>query len=221
MNARRPQGRGPGRPSGCRRVSITSAMGDMNGAETPQGAAQAPEQGPCVEQPRASAHSEAAGHAPGSTTGSASGSVPRRPTARFMLGHPARWMALGMGSGLSPVAPGTVGTLWSWVSFLVLSPWLDDAQWLLLIALGIGMGVWACTRTARELGMSDPSCIVWDEIVAFRFFDAVKPPPVNWADQLFKPRSPGAVGLLQGWGILFDDLVAAFCVVLLWALWWF
>lgn len=167
----------------------------------------------------------------------------RRATARFMLGHPARWLALGLGSGLSPVAPGTVGTLWSWVSFLMLEPFLDDAQWLMLIALGIGVGVWACTRTARELALADPSCIVWDEIVAFwivllmiqpssvweqviafglfRFFDAVKPPPVNWADQLFKPRSAQAVGLLQGWGILFDDLVAAFCVVMLWALWWF
>lgn len=191
----------------------------------------------------------------------------RRPTARFMLGHPARWMALGLGSGLSPVAPGTVGTLWSWVCFLVLEPFLDDGQWLMLIALGIAVGVWACTRTARELAMADPSCIVWDEIVAFwivllmiqpaswgeqavafglfRFFDAVKPPPVNWADQLFKPRSVASgfvkglgardsteaatgaasevprVGWLQGWGILFDDLVAAFCVVLLWALWSF
>lgn len=174
---------------------------------------------------------------------SAAGPAPRRPSARFMLGHPARAIALGLGSGLSPVAPGTVGTLWSWVSFLVLEPFLDDAQWLLLIAAGIALGVWACTRTARELRLADPSCIVWDEIVAFwivllmvqpatwaeqavafalfRFFDAVKPPPVNWADQLFKPRSTAAVGWLQGWGILFDDLVAAFCVVLLWALWWF
>lgn len=167
----------------------------------------------------------------------------RRPSARFMLGHPARWIALGLGSGLSPVAPGTVGTLWSWISFLVLEPFLDDTQWLLLIAAGIGVGVWACTRTARELALADPSCIVWDEIVAFwivllmiqpatgweqaaafamfRFFDAAKPPPVNWADQLFKPRSATPIGWLQGWGILFDDLVAAFCVVLLWAVWWF
>ena len=169
--------------------------------------------------------------------------APVRATVGFMLGHPARWIALGLGSGLSPMAPGTVGTLWAWVSFLVLEPFLDDEQWVLLIAIGIAVGVWACTRTARELGTADPSCIVWDEVVAFwivllmiqpasgleqliafglfRFFDALKPPPVHWADQLFKPRSPQAVGLLQGWGILFDDLVAAFCVVMLWALWWF
>lgn len=167
----------------------------------------------------------------------------RRPTARFMLGHPARWMALGLGSGLSPWAPGTVGTLWAWVSYLVMEPWLDDGAWLLLITASLLVGWWACTRTARELRLVDPSCIVWDEIVAFwlvlvmiqpdsvweqaaafavfRFFDAAKPPPVNWADQLFKRRSAEAPGWLQGWGILFDDLVAAFCTLLLWALWRF
>jgi phosphatidylglycerophosphatase A len=52
-----------------------------------------------------------------------------RPTAGFMLRHPAHWFALGFGSGLSPRAPGTVGTLWGWVSFLVLSRWLDDTGW--------------------------------------------------------------------------------------------
>ena len=36
-------------------------------------------------------------------------------------------LALGLGSGLSPKAPGTVGTLWAWASFLVLYPWLEDA----------------------------------------------------------------------------------------------
>jgi len=179
----------------------------------------------------------------GTDTEPTTAAVGRRATARFMLGHPARWMALGLGSGLSPVAPGTVGSLWSWVSFLVLEPFLTDVQWLLLIAAGIGVGVWACARTARELALSDPSCIVWDEIVAFwivllmiqpsswweqalsfamfRFFDAAKPPPVNWADQLFKSKPAAPIGWLQGWGILFDDLVAAFCVVMLWALWSF
>lgn len=169
--------------------------------------------------------------------------APRRPTVLYLLGHPARWIALGLGSGLSPVAPGTVGTLWAWVSFLVLQPWLDDAQWLMLLVASLLVGWWACTRTARELRMADPSCIVWDEVVAFwlvllmigpapwweqflafavfRFFDAVKPPPVGWADQLFKPRSSLEPGWLQGWGILFDDLVAAFCTLLLWALWRF
>ena len=55
--------------------------------------------------------------------------APSRPTARFMLRHPAHWVALGFGSGLAPKAPGTVGTLWGWVSFLVLDRWLGSAGW--------------------------------------------------------------------------------------------
>ena len=50
--------------------------------------------------------------------------------------------------------------------------------------------------------------------VLFRFFDAVKPGPVAWADRLFK-----GFGWRGGWGILWDDLVAAFCTLLVIALW--
>lgn len=166
---------------------------------------------------------------------------PRRATARFMAGHPAHWIALGFGSGLSPVAPGTVGTLWAWVAFLALDRLLQPAGWALLIALSLGVGWWACTRTAQHLHLADPGAIVWDEVVAFwivlwllmpapgwvqlaafalfRFFDAAKPGPVGWADRRFK-RKPGApIGWAQGAGILFDDLVAAFCTLLFIALW--
>jgi phosphatidylglycerophosphatase A len=34
-----------------------------------------------------------------------------RPTAAFMVPHPAHLLAMGFGTGLSPFAPGTVGTL--------------------------------------------------------------------------------------------------------------
>ena len=160
-----------------------------------------------------------------------------------LLKHPAHLLALGFGSGLSPVVPGTSGTLWAWASFLVLQSWFDHATigWVILAALLVGW--WACTVSAQLLGQGDPGMIVWDEVVAFwlvllmiqpaglleqcvafglfRFFDAVKPQPVGWADQLFKSRAGQAPGWLQGWGILFDDLVAAACVVLLWALWVF
>jgi phosphatidylglycerophosphatase A len=167
-----------------------------------------------------------------------------RPTARFMLRHPAHWLALGFGSGLSPKAPGTVGTLWGWVSFLALDPWLGDAGWAMVIVAALIVGQWACTRTARHLGVADPGAIVWDEIVAFwivlwlvmpapwwvqlvafglfRCFDAAKPGPVAWADQRFKRRvvdgQPEPIGHAQGFGILFDDLVAAGCTLLLLAL---
>ena len=164
--------------------------------------------------------------------------APRRASAAFMLAHPAHAIALGFGSGLSPFAPGTVGTLWGWMSFLVLMPWLSAAQMGLLIAGGALVGWWACTTTARNLRVADPGAIVWDEIVAFwlvlwlasptgfagqlvafalfRFFDAAKPGPVGWADSLFK-----GFGWRGGWGILFDDFVAAFCTLLVIALWRF
>lgn len=164
-----------------------------------------------------------------------------RPGVRFLLGHPAHWVALGFGSGLSPKAPGTVGTLWAWVAFLVFDRWLDESQWAMLIGFSLAFGWWACTVTARNLGVADPSSIVWDEVVAFwiilwllapsgfwtqaaafglfRFFDAAKPGPVGWADGLFKRRTGQPIGFPQGFGILFDDLVAALCTLLVIAIW--
>jgi phosphatidylglycerophosphatase A len=158
--------------------------------------------------------------------------TPSRPSARFMLGHPARWLALGFGSGLSPWAPGTVGTLWAWLAFLVFDRWLGATGWGWVIGASLVLGVWACARTARELGLADPGVIVWDEVIAFwtvlwllmpasvlaqvsafvlfRYFDAVKPGPVGWADRRFK----AARGMLQGVGIIADDLVAALCTLL-------
>ena len=102
-------------------------------------------------------------------------------------------------------------------------------------------GWWACTRTAQHLGSADPGAIVWDEVIAFwlilwlitpasfwaqagafvlfRFFDAAKPGPVAWADKLFKIRRSQPIGWAQGFGILFDDLVAALCTLMVIALW--
>ena len=167
----------------------------------------------------------------------------RRPTWRFLVSHPAHAIALGFGSGLSPIAPGSVGTLWAWLAFLVLQPHLSDRHWALLIGAGALVGWWACTVTARHLAVADPGAIVWDEILAFwimlwlvtpagfwaqlwafglfRLFDAAKPGPVAWADALFKVRRGQPIGWAQGFGIVFDDLVAALCALLLIALWRF
>ncbi len=163
-----------------------------------------------------------------------------RPGVRFMWRHPAHWLALGFGSGLSPKAPGTVGTLWSWLVFLWLAQWLGDGGWALFIAVSLIVGLWACTVTAQHLGMADPGAIVWDEVVAFwivlwllmpapwwlqcvafglfRCFDAAKPGPVGWADRRFKLQPGAAIGWRQGFGILFDDIVAAACTLLVIAL---
>jgi phosphatidylglycerophosphatase A len=158
-----------------------------------------------------------------------------------MRGHPAHWIALGFGSGLSPKAPGTVGTLWAWAAFLVLQRNLGDLQWAALLLGGTLVGWWACTVTARHLRVADPGAVVWDEVLAFwlvlwlvsptgfwgqliafalfRYFDAAKPGPVAWADGLFKGRSGEPIGWAQGFGILFDDFVAAGCTLLVIALW--
>lgn len=167
-----------------------------------------------------------------------------RPGSRFLLTHPAHLLALGFGSGLSPRAPGTIGTLWAWLAFVALQPWTNDLHWVLLLLTGLALGWWACSVAARNLQAADPSCIVWDEIVAFwlilwlwmpaswleqaaafglfRFFDAVKPGPVGWADRLFHDMDPSRARhgwAKAGFGILFDDLVAAFCTLLVLAAW--
>lgn len=166
---------------------------------------------------------------------------PRRADRRFLLEHPAHLIALGFGCGLSPRGAGTVGTLWAWILFIVLQRWLDDWQWALVLLASFLIGWWACTRSAQALRQSDPGAIVWDEILAFwlvlwlvmptgwlgqlaafglfRLFDIAKPGPVAWADGLFKARAGDSIGARQGFSILFDDLVAALCTLIVVALW--
>ena len=105
---------------------------------------------------------------------------------------------------------------------MVMQLWLSPAIIGIVIAVSIPLGWWACTVTAKNMGVADPGSIVWDEVVAFwiilwlvmpasligqavafalfRFFDAAKPQPVRWADQLFK-----GFGWRGGWGIMWDD----------------
>jgi len=163
-------------------------------------------------------------------------SAAARPTLRFLLAHPAHCIALGFGAGLSPIAPGTVGTLWAWVAFLLLQAWLPPAALGWVVLASIPAGWWASTVAAQHLRVADPGSIVVDEVMAFwlvlwlvmpagfvaqlaafalfRFFDAVKPGPIGWADRHFK-----GWGWRGGFGIMVDDLVAAFCTLLVLALW--
>lgn len=159
-----------------------------------------------------------------------------RPGLRFMLSHPAHAIALGFGAGLSPTAPGTVGTLSAWLTYLVLQHWLTPAAIGVVILGSLAVGWWACTVTAAHMRVLDPGSIVWDEVIAFwivlwlvmpsgwggqlaafllfRAFDAVKPGPVAWADDLFH-----GFGWRGGFGIIIDDLVAAFCTLFVIAVW--
>ena len=98
--------------------------------------------------------------------GPASSAGMARPTVSFMLRHPAHLIALGFGSGLSRMAPGTVGSLWAWLAFLVIQHWLSTSQIGWLIAISIPVGWWACTVTAQNMRVADPGSIVWDEVVA-------------------------------------------------------
>lgn len=162
-----------------------------------------------------------------------------QPTPRAVsvkdLAIPAHVIALGFGSGLSKVAPGTCGTLWAWLVYAVLLSHLNDTAMVVLLIVSLLVGWWACKKTSDALGVPDSGHIVWDEVLGFwlvlwllgpsgfwmqlaafavfRFFDAVKPQPVKWADQSFK-----GTGWKGAWGIIFDDLVAAFCTLLVFAI---
>ena len=152
-----------------------------------------------------------------------------RPTLGFTFAHPAHFIALGFGTGLAPMAPGTVGTLLAFPLFIVLDVWLPPLALFGLIVVFFGVGIWACERTGRDLGIADHGAMNWDEVVAmllvlllspadwawwgfafvaFRFFDVVKPPPIRHIDRSVK----------GGLGVMFDDIVAAFYTLLLMAL---
>ena len=164
-------------------------------------------------------------------TSTASVALPRRPDGRFMRQHPAHWIALGFGSGLPRNAPGTCGTIFAWLLFVLVDRWLQGAAWAVVIVATVALGAWAAQRTGAALGVADSSHIVIDEIAAFwivlamlpagsslpmqlaafvlfRFFDIVKPPPIRQLDQRIK----------NGFGVMLDDLVAAFYTLLVIAL---
>jgi phosphatidylglycerophosphatase A len=157
----------------------------------------------------------------------------KHPDWRFAISHPAHFLAVGMGSGLAWVMPGTFGTLFGWLVYVFLDPFLSDSGWLFLILIGFLAGVWICQKAGNALGVIDHGSIVWDEIIAiwlvlwvasiqfstpteqlicvavFRFFDMVKPPPIKWFDSYFK----------SGFGVMLDDLVAAFMTLFVLAIW--
>lgn len=143
-----------------------------------------------------------------------------KPTLRFVYRHPAHFIAFGGGIGVIPFAPGTFGTLLAIPVFSVLQPLLDPWPFLVLIFALFWLGVWACAVTGRVLGVADHGGMVWDEVVAFllvlffvpagaywqafafvvfRFFDIFKPPPIRYYDRTLK----------NGFGVMWDDLIAA------------
>lgn len=163
------------------------------------------------------------------------------PRTRISLVNPWHLLATGFGSGLSPIIPGTIGTLASIPFFLLLAQ-LPLVAYILLVVIASIIGIKICQVTADDMGVHDHGSIVWDEFagfwltmlvvplynisvwdwhwtlagfVLFRFFDMVKPWPISWLDKQVH----------GGFGIMIDDLLAgvfsAICLVLLghWAGW--
>ena len=143
-----------------------------------------------------------------------------QPTAKFTFGHPAHFIALGFGAGLSRFAPGTAGTLAAFPIWWLVGAAYEPVLLFGLLALLFAAGVWACELTGRHLGVSDHGAMCWDEIVAFllvlaiapegpwwqaagfflfRAFDVVKPPPIRQFEMRFK----------GGFGVMSDDILAA------------
>ena len=150
------------------------------------------------------------------------------PTLSFLFRHPAHFIALGFGAGLSPWAPGTLGTLLAIPLALWLRWYAGDIEYLVVVVALFAIGVWASHVTGRALGQPDHGGIVIDEVVAFllvlfftgitperiaiafalfRFFDIVKPPPIRQLDARMK----------NGLGVMLDDLLAAGFTLLVFA----
>lgn len=144
-----------------------------------------------------------------------------RPSWRFVRRHPAHFIAFGGGIGLVPFAPGTWGTLIAFPLYWIATPFLAPTEFLVLVCVLFGLGVWACGVTGRAIGVSDYGGMVWDETVAFllvlflvpatlawqgaafvlfRLIDIAKPQPIRYYEKRFR----------SGFGVMLDDLVAAF-----------
>lgn len=148
-------------------------------------------------------------------------------SARALLAHPAGWIATGFGVGLSPRAPGTMGSLAALLPWWFLLREMDPRVYLACLLLAFALGVWAGNWVIDRTGINDPGVVVWDEFIGqwlalflvpagwpwvaaafalFRLFDIWKPWPVRWADRR----------LHGGFGAMFDDVLAgAYALIVL------
>ncbi len=148
----------------------------------------------------------------------------RWPDFSFLTAHPAHFLALGFGAGLSRIGPGTVGTLVGLPLFYLLMQAPELVHYTTILVLFV-LGIPICGIAGDHLGVSDHRSIVWDEIVAmllvleftplswqwwlaafllFRLFDIWKPFPIRQFDARLK----------GGFGVMFDDLLAAIYAII-------
>ncbi|GAL06767.1 phosphatidylglycerophosphatase A [Photobacterium aphoticum] len=156
------------------------------------------------------------------------------PKAKLKMNNPWHLLATGFGSGLSPIIPGTMGTLAAIPLYLLIAQ-LPFAVYLLIILVSAIIGIRICQKTSDDMGVHDHGSIVWDEFVGFwitmaiapavtwqwvlagfvlfRFFDMVKPWPISWLDK----------HVHGGFGIMVDDILAGLmAMIALWGVgYWF
>ena len=142
----------------------------------------------------------------------------KNPSAKTVFSSPIHFLAFGFGSGLSPFAPGTAGTLAVIPIYLLLQT-LNIIPYVVVICLICLAGIWICEQSSKKLGVHDHSGIVWDEFagylitmiaapqgwlwiaigfILFRIFDIWKPWPIRVVDK--------QIG--GGFGIMLDDIIA-------------
>jgi phosphatidylglycerophosphatase A len=140
------------------------------------------------------------------------------PTFAQLLRSPTLLLAFGFGSGLSPKAPGTMGTLAAIPLWWLLAQ-LPLTSYLIVVSIAAVVGIAICGRAADQMGVHDHGGIVWDEFVGFwiamaalpitwqsvvlgfvlfRVFDILKPWPISWLDKKVS----------GGFGIMIDDVIA-------------
>jgi len=139
-------------------------------------------------------------------------------SSKIVFTNPIHFVAFGFGSGLSPKAPGTAGTVVAVILYLLLSQ-LPLTAYVLMLLITFVAGIYLCDRSSKLLGVHDHGGIVWDEFVGywiamllaptgwiwiivgfilFRLFDILKPFPINYLDK----------HVHGGLGIMLDDVLA-------------
>ena len=142
------------------------------------------------------------------------------------LKNPFHFLATLGGIGLVPLAPGTAGSIFGWILFIILSHYVGMCTFLILIGVVIILAVISSGKASKDLVEKDHKSIVIDELagiwvamypvifiastqyerslyailalIFFRLFDIFKPCPISYIDKNFK----------NGLGIVLDDLIA-------------
>ncbi|OEF23917.1 phosphatidylglycerophosphatase A [Vibrio rumoiensis] len=162
------------------------------------------------------------------------------PRSRIKLSNPWHLLAVGFGSGLSKIVPGTMGTLAS-LPFYLLLVQLPVVPYCIVVVFAAILGITICQKTSDDMQVHDHGAIVWDEFVGFWITMSVVPmmglPIYDWQIiaigfvlfRIFDMVKPWPISLLDrhvhgGFGIMIDDVLAGiFAAISLWlvVMYWF